>query len=142
MSMPTLSIRQVPKLLPLLEERLERLEQAQLLSCSILRTLTEKLACRLGMDFLSPDLARLSAAAGDADLREFVARLDALVEQGQQPAAARLYREAMGVNWDQALNAIDIWSWYPREQKLGWLQLARWIETLQPRLAESSPTRH
>src|SRR5438132_927545 len=85
-----------------LEERVSRLEHALALSLDALQTLVDRLAARFGREFLGTDLQHLATVGTDAELHSVVDSIDHLVREDQPPAAARHFREAFGVTWDQA----------------------------------------
>jgi hypothetical protein len=108
--------------------RLQQFERALTMTFGLLHDLLERLESKLGPGFLSPELARL--AEGTSSGREEVAEIDALIKQGQQPKAARLVRELGGITWDEALALIARWHSYTVEQRLRWVQLARWLKMM------------
>ena len=112
-----------------LAARVQQLEGALTLSLGVLQALLERLESRFGPHFLGGELGPLAAAGGPA-AREAAGRIEALVQEGQQPKAARLFRELAGVTWDQAHDVIGRWSAYPFEQKVRWLQAALWARAL------------
>lgn len=122
----------VPAGSPDLAVRVQQLESALALSLGVLQTLLERLESKLGPGFLGEELGPLAASGGPAT-REQAGRIDALVQQGQQPKAAHLFRELAGVTWDQAHDVIGRWGAYPFDQKVRWLQVALWVKALGAR---------
>jgi hypothetical protein len=108
--------------------RVDQLERALTLTFGLLHDLLERLESKLGPRFLDPELERLTQGVSSG--REAVAEIDALIKEGQQPKAARLVRELGGITWDQAHALIGRWNSYPMEQRLRWVQLARWVKVL------------
>lgn len=125
----------IPVFLPLglesrdLPVRVQQLESALAISLGLLHTLWERLESKLGPDFLGEELVRLTAAGG-SNAKEHVHQLDALVQQGQKPKAARQFRELSGVSWDQAHDFIGRWSSYSFDQKVRCIQISQWVQTL------------
>src|SRR5437660_68259 len=95
-----------------LAERVRRLEVALVLTLDALQTLAERLEDRFGPEFLDGGLRQLGTVGSDADLEEVIDNIDRLVREGQQPAAARQFREAFGATWDQAHQAIDVVNYF------------------------------
>lgn len=112
-----------------LEMRVERLESALLLSLGLLQTLRERVESKLGPDFLGEEF-KLLAVDTNSPARQEVTRIDGLIQAGQQPKAARLFRDLTGVTWDEAHHIISRWGAFPFEQKVKWLQLALWVKVL------------
>ncbi len=112
-----------------LPARVQRLESALALTLGLLHTLLDRLECKLGPGFLDEELRRLTTDGG-LTAREAVAQIDVPIQQGQQPKAARLFRELAGVTWDEVHAAIGGWGTYPFEQKVRWLQLSQWVKAL------------
>jgi hypothetical protein len=114
---------------PDLAVRVQQLENALALSLELVHTLLKRLEFKLGSGFLGEELERLIAAQGPT-AKDEARRIDALVEQGQQPKAARHFRELAGVTWDQAHDIIGRWGSYSFEQKVRHLQIAVWVKAL------------
>ena len=113
-----------------LQQRVERLEHALVLSLDVIQTLLGKLEGRLGSNVVGPELRRWQASRPEPALVQALNEINDLVKAGQSPKAARLFREAFGVTWDQAHQAIAEWHRHSQEEKLRWLRLVSWIKTM------------
>ena len=112
-------------------DRVRRLEQALVLSLGALETLVRRLDEKLGAEFLGPDLKPLTNTGSDAELEAVLDSIQRTITAGKSSTAAREFRDAFGCTWDEANHAVRHWSGHPREQKLRWLRLARFIKALE-----------
>src|SRR5262245_51223729 len=119
------------RLVPEVVRNTERLERALAATCGLLATIVERLDSRSGVDVAGPELTALAAGWYDTATEELVARIDALVKSGDHTPAVRVYRDALGVAWDEAHFAIEHWSAYASEMKLRRIRLLRWIRALE-----------
>jgi len=117
------------KHLSALDLRVSRLENALSRTLEVLHSLLQKLENRLGPDFVGEEIGPLLQFAG-SQAHDAVARIDALIRQGKQPEATRLFREVTGITWDQAHDVIERWGAYSPAEKERWLQLHRWVQAL------------
>jgi len=119
--------------LAMLEARVERLEHALALSFSTMQTLAERLQSKFGDEFLGSDLKLLVATDTQAESAATFEILDRLIGEGQQPAAARLFRDKFGVTWDEAHFFVDRWGIHSGKEKIRWLRLMHCIRALESR---------
>jgi hypothetical protein len=111
-----------------LRTRIRDLETALAVSTSLLHRLAQRLETKLGPGFLGDELQKFANSL--PGVREFIARIDRLISEGQQPAAAREFREYAGVTWDQAHDAIAKWGCHPTDEKVRSLQLSNWARAM------------
>ena len=125
----------IPMVIPVesasIEDRVQRLEKALVLSLDALQSVVERLECKFGPEFLGADLKHLTAVGADSDLLNLLEDIECSLTDGKKSVAARQLRDAFGCTWDQAHQAIAQWQNHSREQKLRWLRLARYVNSLE-----------
>jgi hypothetical protein len=110
-----------------LSPRVLELKQALSNSIGLLHTLVQQVEKKLGPGSLGEELNQF-ANSGPA-VRAFMSRIDQLISEGQQPVAAREFREFAGGTWDQAHDAIAKWTDCAINEKIRSLQLALWVKS-------------
>lgn len=114
--------------------RVQRLELALLRTLDPLQAVVEKLDAKFGPTFLGEELAAFAQAGQDESLTAILDEIDAAVKADQSAAAARMVRAEFDIPWSEAHAAVSVWKSIPRERRLRWLQLARFL-----RQTESAP---
>jgi hypothetical protein len=124
-----------------IEQRMQRLEEAVLLSLDSVRALACALEARLGAGSLGPEVGRLAAIANDRESLAAVERIDSAIKRGDKAGATRLIREEFGCTWDQAHQALHGWSSHPKELRCRCVRLARYVKALRaPSMRSDSAT--
>jgi hypothetical protein len=114
-----------------IEERLQRLEEAVLLSLDSLRVIACALQARLGAGALGPEVGRIAAIANDAESLAAVERIDSAIKRGDKAGATRLLREEFGCTWDQAHQALHGWGSHSKDLRCRCVRLARYVKALR-----------
>jgi hypothetical protein len=113
----------------LLGRRLSHLERTLSLSFAVLQGLLERLEAKFGPDFLGEELHTFTTV-GRTQAQELANQIDALVREGKQPVAVRVFHDVSGVSWDEAHGFIGTWECYAFDEKVHLLQLGLWAKAL------------
>ncbi|MCA8990616.1 MAG: hypothetical protein KDA88_01490 [Planctomycetaceae bacterium] len=113
-----------------LEERVQRLEQALLVTLDSLQSVTELLERKFGHEALGSELLPLTSTS-NADLEKILDDIGQLLKEGKSSVAARHIRDAFGCHWDRAHQLASEWNHYSREKKLRSLRLIGYIKRLE-----------
>jgi hypothetical protein len=112
--------------------RVQRLERALVRALDLLQTVVEKLDAKFGPAFLGEELAAFAQAGQDESLPAILDEIDTAVKADQFAAAARMVRAEFDIPWSEAHAAVAFWKSIPRERRLRWLQLARFLRQSDP----------
>src|ERR1043165_8312482 len=82
------------------EHRIKQLEGAVDASLDLLQLVLERIEAKLGPNALGSEMPRLQSL--DAEVENETEQIDMLVRDAKTAEAARAYRDAAGVSWDQA----------------------------------------
>jgi hypothetical protein len=119
-----------------LTARVNQLELAFGLALETLQQFADKMGAIQGGKSLREELKHL-IPENESVVREEIATIDEFLKADHRPKAARLIRDSTGLPWDQIHEMLRRWNHSPLDQRLRWLQIARWVNAVKKKLNAS-----